>query len=81
MTAEEHIQGWASMGLEEVLSALAAFGLPCLRKMRRGWFCTITLPAGQDDSWECKSQFNHVTPLSAAHECAAAVCRRLNTKH
>ena len=79
MIAEEHIAGWAKMGLDEVLGALCPFGAPILRKMRGGWFCTVTLSSGAHAGFECRSQFNNCTPLSAAHECAASVCRRLNS--
>lgn len=75
MTATEHIAGYARMSLDETLGALCAFGSPSLRKMRAGWFCTLTLTSGKHSGTECKSQFNHVSPLSAAHEAAAAVSR------
>ncbi len=52
--------------LEDLLQILGKYGLPVLRKMQGGWYCTIDMfavPAGCSITF--RSKFDEMTPMAA----------------
>ena len=64
----------SSSRLEDTLLVLAGMGRPSLRRLSKGWYCGIELPAASVGvELEIRSEYDHPTPLDAARECLIRV--------
>lgn len=64
--------------LEEILSTMQRVGSPRLGCMNNEWYCAcdmhITTPGG---TFTVRSDYNHISPVSAARECLQRVAKAM----
>jgi hypothetical protein len=58
------------LGLEELLTAMCAFGQPSVSMMDRGWLCSIDMHVSSEGAaFKVRSDFDHPSASEAAMVC------------